>query len=272
MRVAQTNLQLIMEMNEFGYSDDEIRLVGEAYNVAARAYVGMFRATGKPLIAHVVGTASLLVRCGCQSEALAAAILHAAPPDGDFGLGSWRRVVTDRVGTDVVEIVDAYDALHWTYTITQIEELLESADVLAGAQREAVIVRIANEIEDYIDDAVAHYGRVDDPGRHKSAAFRRQYVLDTGPRMAALASALNVPFLADCFAELRESLEAELKPPAWPRLNEASTAMFVAAPQSYRLRPAIRLLRPLRRVRSKGVRGTLTAVLRRVRRRSSTNA
>lgn len=265
MRAAQTNLQLLIEMKEAAYSGEGIRLVGEAYNVAARAYVDKFRATGKPLISHAVGTASLLLQAGRGPETVAAGILHAAPPDGDFGLRRWRSVIVDHVGTDVADLVDAYCALPWTYKIDQIKDLSARLDEFADIEREALIIRLANEVEDYIDDAAAHYGFTGEPTRYKSAAFRRRYILDTAPSMAAWAIKLDVPFLADSLEDVRASLLAEPEIQAWPRLSKDSTSMFFAPPESYRLRPSARVIRPLRRIQKKGARGSAAAVLRRFR-------
>lgn len=268
MDVAQTNLQLVKELSDAGYSDVHTRLVGDAYNVAARAYVAKFRATGKPLIAHVVGTASLVHRAGCGPVTVAAAILHAAPPDGDFGRRHWKRVVVDEVSAEVADVVEAYDALKWNYSIKQIEDLLSTIDGLAFLEREALILRLANEVEDYLDDAISHYGFPTDPAIEKSAAYRRQYLVDTIPLMVSLAERLGVPYLAELFKDLRTSLPAELPAPPWPRLSKKSTAMFSSPPASYRLRvtaqPAV-FARHMRRARSKGARATLAAIGRRLR-------
>ncbi|ORV91734.1 HD domain-containing protein [Mycolicibacterium iranicum] len=253
MRVAQTNLQLLTQLNKAGSSDDDIRMVGRAYNTAARAYAGKIRATGKPLIAHVVGTSSLLLHAGCSAETMAAALLHAPPGGGEYGLRRWKPIVAKSVGLDVADLVDAYCALRWTFTNDQIEHLMAKLDRLTDAEREALKVRLANEIEDYMDDATAHYGLIDEPGLYKSAAFRRQYILDTASNLAALATKLDVPFLADRIEDTRNSLSAELVAPVWPRLNENTVAMFSSG--SY-----------LQRIRDKGAIGTVQAIFKRIRR------
>ena len=57
---AQTNLQLYTQLRRAGYSNDRLALVRSGYDLALRLCTASFRGSGKPLLAHLVGTASIL--------------------------------------------------------------------------------------------------------------------------------------------------------------------------------------------------------------------
>ena len=60
-RFAQTNIQLLNQMYDLGYDEQEIAAVGKSYELAMILFTGRFRGSGKTFIAHLVGTASILV-------------------------------------------------------------------------------------------------------------------------------------------------------------------------------------------------------------------
>ena len=61
---AQTNLQLINQLQNSGYPPAKLKFVATAYELAMRLFTGRFRASGKTFIAH----RSLGERKGLKNE------------------------------------------------------------------------------------------------------------------------------------------------------------------------------------------------------------
>lgn len=119
VRVAQTNLQLYEELAERAYSPGEIAVVREAYALAMVLFASLYRATGKPFVAHAVGTASVLVAADAPIDLVAAALLHSAYTLGDFG-SLLRRIspakrarLRTAIGSSAEGLVARYAALTW---------------------------------------------------------------------------------------------------------------------------------------------------------------
>jgi (p)ppGpp synthase/HD superfamily hydrolase len=64
---AQMNLELYAQAISGGYSSDQCRALADAYVFALRK-VSLARGSGKPFIAHLVGTASLVMKSGCPDN------------------------------------------------------------------------------------------------------------------------------------------------------------------------------------------------------------
>jgi GT2 family glycosyltransferase len=154
--VAQTNIALYRQMELEQYPAPAVELVKRAYGLAQIMFGGAFRASGKTFLAHVVGTASILAAYRQPAILLAAALLHAAYSHGSFPpeldeeqRRDWLR---QRIGEDVERLV-------WAYRRWQGEgRYPQTAADLAGVQAHsavAVIIALANDIEDHVDGAPA---------------------------------------------------------------------------------------------------------------------
>jgi (p)ppGpp synthase/HD superfamily hydrolase len=71
------------------------------------------RGSGKPFIAHLVGTASLVMESGCPDDWVIGALLHApyqhrVPFESGLAPEERRTVLADRFGTQVAELVRRY--------------------------------------------------------------------------------------------------------------------------------------------------------------------
>src|SRR5262245_55818099 len=86
-RYAQTHLQLLNQLRDHGYSSADLVSVERAHAYARELFTGSYRASGKPFICHLIGTASVLASLTMPVTAVAAGLLHAAYPLGDFGTG-----------------------------------------------------------------------------------------------------------------------------------------------------------------------------------------
>jgi len=105
---AQTNIQLFKQLRREGYSNTDLSLVRDAYELAMVLYSCRFLPSGRPFIAHVVRTASILAALHLSAQVVAAGLLHNAYGTGDFGDGSGgistaKRALISRVLSPEVE-------------------------------------------------------------------------------------------------------------------------------------------------------------------------
>src|SRR5436309_10586495 len=108
---AQTNLQLYAELRGGKYSAADITCIRAAYELAMVLFTGRYRGSGKPFLAHLVGTASILTSMQVRAPVVAAGLLHASYTQGEFGNG-WsgtdpvkRERLRTAVGAEVEDLV-----------------------------------------------------------------------------------------------------------------------------------------------------------------------
>lgn len=162
-RYAQTNLQLYNQLRFEGYSDDDLKLIAQAYQLTLYLFTGQFRSSGKTFIAHLVGTASILASFHVSSKIVAAGLLHAVYSQGDFGGWSKQGIskmkqekVRQGVGQDVEEYVARYTALIWN--TKQIFEIYNRLKQLDAIDQDVLLIRLANELEEYLDLGLRYCG------------------------------------------------------------------------------------------------------------------
>lgn len=154
LRPAQTCLDLYLQLHGRGYDEPELLRIRDAYALAQTLFSDRFRASGKPFVAHLVGTASILAMAGAAPAIVIAGLLHAAYESGDFidGMGratkAHRKVLREHVGADVERIVVAYQQLRWKSEI--VEPLLRDWSTVPGTTRDVLLMKIANELEDHV--------------------------------------------------------------------------------------------------------------------------
>lgn len=161
--VAQTYPQLARQLATVGWSGSDLRRVRSAFDLASSLFIGAERGSAKPFIDHLVGTASCTIIGGGGPGAVAAALLHAAYDQGDFGTG--RNGATDRhrrrliaaVGADVEDLVLRYHHLAWTPTAAR--SVLERLPGLDDVERTVLLVRVANEVDDGLDGGLVLSGK-----------------------------------------------------------------------------------------------------------------
>jgi len=227
-RYAQTNIQLINQLLREGYGTADVCAVTRAYELCAVLMTGRFRASGKTFIAHLVGTASILGSLQAPPALIAAGLLHAVYLAGDFGgdglpgiSDAKRQRVRAAVGEQVENYVSRYDALRWTDH--SIRVLSVALDSMAATERDIVLVRLANELEEHLDLGILY-----------CADGRRSQVTGEGRCriMVAMAEGLGFPALA---AELDRAF-AEVAAASIPRELlglDPHVSSFLIAPQSY---------------------------------------
>ena len=224
---AQTNIQLFNQLHREGYRSAELETVVAAHELTTRLMTGQFRASGKTFIAHLVGTASILGSLHAPSPIVAAALLHAAYSAGDFGddrLGASdakRAQLRSAVGDEVEDYVWRYHNLSWDDQT--VRTVADGLDAMTGVERGVVLMRIANELEDFLDLGMLYCGN---QKRAWTAASRRSEL------MIGMARSLGYPGLADeLHRAFDETAKAEI--PRELLRRDARNASFLLPPQSY---------------------------------------
>lgn len=192
---AQTNLQLYRQMETQGYAAADLALMRKAYDLTMRLTAASFRASGKPLLAHLVGTASILVALRQPVVNVTAGLLHAAYALGDFGDGRYgitaakRERVRLAVGERVEDLVNRYTTFDWNkHTIPVIRQRVGD---LSAIECDVLVIRLANELEDHLDYGVLYCGNGDK---------RRDYIRSPLNQSVDMARQLG-------FGELAEELD-----------------------------------------------------------------
>ena len=221
-RYAQTNLQLFAQLRDLGYSPEAIARIERAYWLTVKLFPAVYRASGKPFVDHLVGTASILAASGAREAVVAAGLLHAAYVFGEFGAGwmgpspSKRKEIKGQVGPDVEELCARYTAFEWDEKTIPV--ILSSVGGMTALDRDVLLMHLANELEDHLDLGIL-YCR--DAERRRRLAMAR-----VGPTVGIARAA--------GFADLAASLEREFNAAIAGALPGAPTSphddVFVARP------------------------------------------
>ena len=185
---AQTNLRLYRQLHDGGYAPADLLWVRDGYELATALFAGQFRGSGKPFVAHLVGTASILAAVDAPPAVVVAGLVHAAYEQGDFGIarGRTRRArVRAAIGDPAEALVWRYQTMPWTPA--DVRRLQADPAALTGTDREVALMRLANELDDNLDFAMVHAHAAKD-------AFR-----DCRDGIVTLAHAIGGPRLADAF-------------------------------------------------------------------------
>jgi len=205
--IAQTNLQLYRQLAAEGVESSALRQVLEAYEIAVSLFGSLFRASGKPFVAHLVGTASVIARDRPPLHVVQASLLHAAYVQGEFGDGPPGRTprrarrLLAAIGPAGEDLVTRYAAFPWRADDPPRPELVRSLDATGRA---VVQMRLANEVEEFADgDALQH---ADGPTRAENA-------LRAVPAWARCAREIGAPELAAAVERLERAIRATVVSP-----------------------------------------------------------
>ena len=197
---AQTNIQLFNQLQKEGYVNDDLKLIANAYYFMITLFTGHFRESGKTFIAHLVGTASILAHLQVSAQIVAAGLLHATYARGSFGQLEKRGVsefkrkqVIEAVGENCEEYIAKYYTLKWKKY--NIFDIYKNIDQLKKIDRDVILIRLANELEEHLDQAIAYC----------SLSRRCNYKNHDQTLVIKLAHDLGFPTLAD---ELTQAFQA----------------------------------------------------------------
>lgn len=233
-KYAQTNIQLYNELQQKDYPVEDLVRVHNAYQLGIKLMAAHFRPSGKPIEAHLVGTASILSHLDAPLHVIITGLLHAVHVHGDFGGLSKSspearsHVLRAVVGEQVEQLLLAYTTLPWTsaFILNANQNLAQKTPL----EKEVLLIRLANELEDSLDLGILFC-----PNRKARQNFMERCSSD----MVSLATALGQPSLA---GELKEAHRAILDFPDLESLPIAcdNPRDHLVAPSSYqqRLLPA----------------------------------
>ncbi|MEX2492296.1 MAG: DUF6817 domain-containing protein [Nitrospirales bacterium] len=227
MRVAQTNLQLYNQLLELNSTNVDLGDLRAAYELARELFSGLFRPSGKTFIAHVIGTASILADCRVDIEIVKGGLMHAAYTGGDFGDGMKgvsdfkRAQLVQIIGSRAEEIVHAYSLLPWP---PEHADAYGTPVVSDPATRDATLVRLANELEEYIDLGVCYCNE----------RARKRMALDQTLQQAILdmARTFDYPDLVTALADAFQQA-AHANVPAVARSQQLSGQSILIPPRMH---------------------------------------
>jgi len=220
---AQTNIQLFNQLHRAQYSEADLSYICNAYQFALQIFTGRFRASGKPFLSHLVGTASILASVHAPIRVIAAGLLHAAYIYGEYeaeekGMTDAKRKQVQRaIGVETEELIAGYTLLKWNKnTIPAIHDRLDTLD---PTERQILLIRLANELEDHLDHGVLYCG---------NAQQRREYICSSLYLSVEIAHKLGFPSLASALEyNFRDTCSVEI--PAAIRTSRNSSFLLERA-------------------------------------------
>ena len=207
---------------EQGLEEESLVRLRAAHDVAEQMANGLYRAQGVPLLCHLVRTASIVLAERQPLPVVLASLLHAAYLLQEFEGAGWRApsrtALQQAIGADAASLVSDYCRFPW-FSQACLENHLRGLDGYAEHERNLLLMRLANELEDHLDRAIA-YTPAERAGRH-AAAY--------GPQTIELAGRLGLTELA---ADLREAIGDGAGPPI-------PLAIVLARREGYACHPGI---------------------------------
>ncbi|MCD9622331.1 DUF6817 domain-containing protein [Rhabdothermincola salaria] len=224
--IAQTWPQMVCQLGEADFDPSQLAVIRAAFDRASLLFAGAERPEGKPFLDHLIGTASGTLIAGAPADTVAAALVHAAYDQGDFGDSRrgadhrHRRDLRHTVGARAEAIVHRYHTLGWSPEIAR--RCRTELAVLTWLDRQAIVVRVANEVDDSLHGALRISGKLSHPTHDRG----------THDELMSLAEALTTPAFV---AVARETLVGDPPPPP-PELVVGRGRSRVQLPASARWR------------------------------------
>jgi hypothetical protein len=233
---AQTNLQLFNQLKQSNYSNRDLQLISECYELVVQLFTGAFRPSGKTFIAHLVGTASILTSLQQPITVIAAGLLHAAYEMGEFGdrchrgISPYRRrLLQQRLGEAIEDYIARYTALVWN-EVTVLRVYTHFAD-LSPVDRDVLLIRLANELEEYLDLGICYCG----------AVKQARYLQHQDFLILEMARELAGDTFADTFRQALDTCNSAQ--PSLRSLTHSASASYRVAPLSHCQNWGLSLLR-----------------------------
>jgi len=242
-KFSQTNIQLYNQLIDAGYPEPDLGKVRDSYEYAMKLFTCIYQPCGKPIISHLVGTASILAWLKVPVEVIAAGLLHAAYRHGELKCKSahrinpWkRRQVRERVGGDIEDLIYGYG----THPVDSeaFSGLLKKID-LTGRVRNIYLIKLANELEDQLDLGTLYCEEFE---------YQKFYLGEGRHQMAELAAKLGYPQLSQLIEVSFEAVKGNKRPEEFRRKERFASAI---APASHGLRYRVAARQFLGRIRGK---------------------
>jgi (p)ppGpp synthase/HD superfamily hydrolase len=168
-----------------------------------------FQSSGKHFLSHLVGTASILVALQQPIDIVAAGLLHTAYINGDFGTEPCGMTLEKRervrgvVGDFTEDLIVHYTQLKWDSDT--IPAIAARIDRLYSRERQVLLIRLANELENLLDLGILYCGNADQ---------RRKQIGSSLYLFVKMSHRLGFPSLAQAFSRVfREVISSEIPSP-----------------------------------------------------------
>jgi (p)ppGpp synthase/HD superfamily hydrolase len=162
---AITYPQLMNQAIAAGWREDALAHLRRAHEFAEEMSDGLYRAQGVPFLCHLIRTASIALAESQPPAVVSAALLHAAyllhAFDGSRRVRRRKRhrgEMKQAVGAEVEELIWEYNRLPW-YRVEALQTHLAEHAHYPDAKRRLLLLRLANELEDRMDRAIAYTAR-----------------------------------------------------------------------------------------------------------------
>lgn len=169
LNLAQTNLQLFVQMRAAGASDTDIHTIQKDYETACMLFGTLCRSTGRPFLCHAAGTASAALHEGATFIDVRAALLHAAYKHGRFPDGKKKHTprhrawLTNRVGPELADLLTVYSG--FSFTPEDVQGYIASESPPDDLTLRLICLKLANDVDDShcFGAALGHKARYQDP-------------------------------------------------------------------------------------------------------------
>lgn len=160
--LPQTNIQFYSWVYALGYSSDDLAYFHRVYDLSQKLFGCKFRASGKPFIAHLVGTAAALSLEKPPPWVIGYALCHLAVDNGQYRFGrslaAKREQFASVVGPEAIALDEAY-RITQSCPEDQLAAVFSGEVTPSSCQWYALMVWLANELEDYLDNGLRFSGK-----------------------------------------------------------------------------------------------------------------
>lgn len=238
---AQTIICLYNQLREEGYSNDDILFIRKTYDLAKLLFSGRFQISGKEFLSHCIGTASILTSLRLPTQLIAAALIHNAYVQGDFGnrkkfiTKARRKYIRKVLNNEVEESVALFAKTRWDRQ--NILKVRERINDLSHFERNVVLLHTADNIEHLLDLDFLHYTDIE----------KERYISNID-LLEEITLTLGLPELSKKFKELINESVSYKFPMGLIKHNKAS---YVIVPRSYKKRILVLLIERLHKLNAK---------------------
>jgi (p)ppGpp synthase/HD superfamily hydrolase len=205
--LAQTVGALYRQLHAAGYGPNQLRAVQKCFAFSNRVFSGVHHPCGKPLICHLVGTASAVTAMDARVEMVCAGLTHALLKSGLFQEQGGQARLEAEFGPSVYRLIAAFGQFRWDdETIAAFAAQPSSAN---ATFRSMLILRLAKEMDDVanlglalvprrdpVRSRIQNCARIADGLGLRDAARTLELLIDEHESAAAWAGALNSGTLA----------------------------------------------------------------------------
>ncbi|MCU0322711.1 MAG: hypothetical protein MUE72_09860, partial [Chitinophagaceae bacterium] len=172
---AQTNLELNIQLvTGKHYKNSDIEWINKAYYFCLNKVYNIYRGSGKPFLAHLVGTASILAAQKAELSVVISALMHAiyqrrVPFPEAADLSERRKIVSELFGAEVESLIFNYTE----YENSSFDTLLHEKERNPVFYK-VLLMRLADELEDLSYFSIFMHGKAGDDINIKGSFLWRQ--------------------------------------------------------------------------------------------------